>query len=116
MAEDAAVLPAVFLMINSLETGGSERQFVALAESLDQARFRRLTGCIMRRGPLMQHFNDIPEFRLGGSLYGMQSLRARWRLARYLKQNRVAVAHAFDFYTNLTLIPAARLAGVRAVI
>jgi glycosyltransferase involved in cell wall biosynthesis len=33
-----------------------------------------------------------------------------------LRQNRVQIAHAFDFYTNLTLIPAARLSRVPVVI
>jgi glycosyltransferase involved in cell wall biosynthesis len=38
------------------------------------------------------------------------------RLAALLRARRVHVAHAFDFYTNLTLIPAARLARVPVVI
>ncbi len=43
-------------------------------------------------------------------------LRARLNLRAHLRKNRVAVAHAFDFYANLTLIPAARLAGLPVVI
>jgi glycosyltransferase involved in cell wall biosynthesis len=35
---------------------------------------------------------------------------------RCLQELNIAVAHAFDFYTNLTLIPAAKLARVPAVI
>lgn len=108
--------PAIFLMTNSLETGGSERQFVALAQTLDQRRFRTFLGCIMRKGPLAAQLGAIPEFRLGGSLYGWRSLLTRARLARHLRRKQVAVAHAFDFYTNLTLIPAARLAGVPVVL
>jgi glycosyltransferase involved in cell wall biosynthesis len=111
-----ASLPGVFLMTNSLETGGSERQFIALANSLDPRKFRRLTACIMRKGPMAKMFPHIPEFRLGGSLYGWRSILTRVRLARYLRHHRVDVAHAFDFYTNLTMIPAARLAGVPVVI
>jgi len=48
--------------------------------------------------------------------YGWTSLRTRLRLSRHLRRNRVQIAHAFDFYTNLTLIPAARLARVPVVI
>jgi len=58
----------------------------------------------------------MPEFRLGGSLYGWKSLITRAQLARHLRRNQIAVAHSFDFYTNLTLIPSARLAGVPVVI
>jgi glycosyltransferase involved in cell wall biosynthesis len=37
-------------------------------------------------------------------------------LSQHLRRNRVQIAHAFDFYTNLTLVPAARLARVPVVI
>jgi L-malate glycosyltransferase len=53
---------------------------------------------------------------LGGSLFGWRSMRSRLQLRKYLQTNQVDVAHAFDFYANLTLIPAARLAGVPVVI
>ncbi len=65
-------LPGVFLMTNSLETGGSERQFVALAQTLNPHKFRRSIGCVMRKGPLADQLGPMPEFRLGGSLYGCE--------------------------------------------
>jgi glycosyltransferase involved in cell wall biosynthesis len=37
-------------------------------------------------------------------------------LRQHLRRSRVQVAHSFDFYTNLTLIPAARWARVPVVI
>jgi L-malate glycosyltransferase len=58
----------------------------------------------------------LHEFDPGGSLYGVQSWRARWALARFLRGKRVAVAHSFDFYSNLMMIPAARLAGVPVIL
>ncbi len=58
----------------------------------------------------------MPRFPLAGSLYGLQSIRSRLRLRRHLRANDIDIAHAFDFYTNLTLIPAARLAGVPIVL
>jgi L-malate glycosyltransferase len=117
-AESGAVqrVPGVFLMSNSLETGGSERQFSALARSLDRSQFNVHLGCIMRQGPFLAGLGDVPEFPLGNSLYGPQSIRTRLGLARHLRKNNVAIAHAFDFYTNLTLIPAARWAGLPVVI
>ena len=109
-------LPGIFLMSNSLETGGSERQFSALARSLDRGLFRVRLGCIIHEGPFLAGLGDVPNFPLGKSLYGAQSIRTRMRLARHLKSNNISVAHAFDFYTNLTLIPAARWARVPVVI
>lgn len=114
--ETGQQIGAVFLMSNSLETGGSERQFSALAGSLDRRQFRVDLGCIMRKGPFVAGLGEIPEFRLGGSLYGLQSIRTRLRLSRYLQICNTRIAHAFDFYTNLTLLPAARWARVPILI
>jgi L-malate glycosyltransferase len=107
---------SVFLMVNTFETGGSERQFTVLAQNLKPPQFNAHLGCISRIGSLAHHFPNTQEFPLGGSLYKWQSLRARLNLGRHLRLYHVQVAHAFDFYTNLTLIPAARLARVPVVI
>jgi glycosyltransferase involved in cell wall biosynthesis len=107
---------SLFLMVNTFETGGSERQFTVLAQKFAPPEFQVHVGCINPRGPLRHHFPDAPKFPLGGSLFGWQSLRSRLNLSRHLRQNHVEVAHAFDFYSNLTLIPAARLARVPVVI
>jgi glycosyltransferase involved in cell wall biosynthesis len=106
----------LFLMTNTFETGGSERQFAVLANHIDRKRFHVHLGCIRRDGPFAADFGDVPEFRLGGSLFGLQSWNARLRLRRHLRQNHAQIAHAFDFYTNLTLVPAARMARVPVVI
>jgi L-malate glycosyltransferase len=107
---------SLFLMINTFETGGSERQFSVLAQNLAAPQFQTHLGCISRRGPLAGNFPDVAEFPLGGSLFKWQSLRTRLNLARHLRRHHVQVAHAFDFYTNLTLIPAATLARAPVVI
>jgi len=104
--------PALCPMTNTLEVGGSERQFVALVEALSPGRFDVKPACLRRVGGLVQRLGDIPEFPPGGSLFGMQSLRARLAIARYLRRHGCAIAHAFDFYTNLMLVPAARMAGI----
>lgn len=107
---------SLFLMINTFETGGSERQFSVLAENVSPSAFQLHLGCVNRRGPLADQFGDVPQFPLGGSLFGWKSLRTRLNLSRHLRHNQVQVAHAFDFYANLTLIPAARFARVPVVI
>jgi len=115
-AAPAGSAARLFLMTNSFETGGSERQFSVLARNLNPQQFNLSLGCIRRIGPFANEFGDVPEFDLGGSLYGLTSIRTRLRLSRFLRQRQIQIAHAFDFYTNLTLIPAARLAGVPVVI
>jgi len=103
-------------MINTFETGGSERQCALLAQNANAAKFAVHVGCVNPRGPLAGQFREFAQFPLGGSLFGWRSLRTRLALARHLRQKQVQVAHAFDFYTNLTLVPAARLARVPVVI
>ncbi len=79
-------------MINTFETGGSERQFTVLAQNLTLPQFRTHLGCISRQGPLADNFPDVPEFPLGGSLFGWHSLRTRLNLSRHLHQHHVQVA------------------------
>jgi len=113
---ERAKLPGVFLMTDSFETGGSERQFVTLAGALDRKRFRLHLGCIQKTGGFLSGFEHAVPFPLGRNLYGPGSWRTRLRLGGHLRRNGIAIAHAFDFYTNLTLIPVARLAGIPIVI
>jgi len=109
-------LPGVLLMSDSFETGGSERQFAALAKSLDRNAYRVYLGCMQKTGAFLEGLGDVPEFPFGGSLYGLKSWPARARIARHMRKNRVSIAHAFDLYTNLALIPAARWARIPVVI
>jgi glycosyltransferase involved in cell wall biosynthesis len=110
------LLPSVFLMANSLETGGTERQFATLAQALDDNLFSLSMGCLKREGAFLRGLNGIKEFAPGGSLFKWRSLRARLALARHLRRSQVSVAHSFDFYSNLMLIPAARAARVPVVV
>ena len=103
-------------MIDSFQIGGSERQFVELARSLSPARYEVNLGCLQQKGPLAADLPLVQHFDLKGSLYRLQSMRTRRQLAGYLRRSKIAVAHAFDFYTNLTLIPAAKLARTPVVI
>lgn len=108
--------PHLFLMTNTLEIGGSERQFAALARAIHPERFQLSLGCLRKYGPLVEKVGEITEFPLGGSFFTWQAWRSRLALARFLRAKCVVVAHAFDFYTNLMLLPVARVAGVRVVI
>lgn len=103
-------------MTNTLETGGSERQFVTMAKALDRGMFSVDLGCLRPQGPFLSEVEGIVRFAAGGSLFGLRSLRSRLALARFFRQRKTAVAQSFDFYSNLMLIPAARLAGVPVVL
>lgn len=108
--------PSVFLMTQDFQTGGSERQFTLLAGALPQGPFDVHLGCVRRRGKIPPGLKDLPEFRLGGNVFSLRAWRSRVSLKRYLRERRIAIAHSFDLYSNLMLIPAARWAGVPVVI
>ena len=115
VASESARL-SVFLMTNTLERGGSERQFVTLAQSLDPSAFSLHLGCLAERGPFRQELGNMELFDLGGSLYTLRSFQTRRRLSRLLRKHHIDIAHAFDFYTNLVLIPVAKFARVPVII
>ena len=106
----------VFAMTNNLTTGGSERQFVTLARSLDRHRFEILLGCLERRGSFLAGMEEIVEFNPGGSFLSRKAQEVRGQLVRHLRTNSIVIAQSFDFYSNLMLIPAARWARVPVII
>jgi len=108
--------PGLFLMIDSLATGGSERQFATLARAFDRDRFEVSLGCLTRRGSFLAGMEEIVEFNPGGSFLSRKAHQVRRRLVRHLRTNSIAIAQSFDFYSNLMLIPAARWARVPVVI
>ena len=115
IAQETSRRPGVWLMTNTLEVGGSERQFVTLVESLSRERLEVHPACLRRIGGLAARLGEIPEFPPGGRLLGIHAQRAQWAIFRSLRSKGIAVAHAFDFYTNLMLIPVARMAGVPVI-
>jgi len=108
--------PALFMMVNTLERGGTERQFVTMAMALAEGNFEVGLGCLACRGEFVEKVPGIREFPPRGKLFLPYSLYQRVLLASHLRRRGTVIAHAFDFYANLMLIPAARLAGVPVVI
>jgi glycosyltransferase involved in cell wall biosynthesis len=94
--------------------GGTERQFVYLAKSLDRSRFDIRVGCLSRKGEFLKDIEaiNIPvsEYTIT-SLYSPRLLSRQWNFARDLRREKVRLVHAYGFYPNVFSIPAARAAG-----
>jgi len=105
----------IFLMTESLQTGGTERQFSLAARAL-RADFDVRLGCVSRSGSFIDDVGEIGEYPTGTSMLGPLALRSTKALMRDLRAQHVMLAHAFDFYTNVMMVPAARAAGVPVVI
>jgi glycosyltransferase involved in cell wall biosynthesis len=106
----------LFMMMDTLRTGGSERQFALMAGAFRRGAFDLHLGCLQRCGKFLEDLGEIAEFPTGGSFLTLRAQHSFGRLVRFLRRTGIEVAQSFDFYTNLMLIPAARLAGVPVVI
>jgi glycosyltransferase involved in cell wall biosynthesis len=104
------------MMTDSLQTGGSERQFSLMAGTFRRRPVDLHLGCIQRRGKFLEDLEEIDEYPTGGSFLTLRTQHSLGRLVGFLRRTQIEVAQSFDFYTNVMLIPAARLAGVPAVI
>ncbi len=111
----AALRPSLFLMNESLRIGGTEQQFATAARVL-QNRFDIKLGCTKRGGELLNLVGDIAEFDPGTSLLSRQAYRAGHQLTHFLKRQNIQIAHSFDFYSNMLMVPSARRARVPVVI
>ena len=58
LADPPELAIRLFLMVNTFETGGSERQFIVMARNFTPPQFQTHLGCISRRGPLAHNFPD----------------------------------------------------------
>jgi glycosyltransferase involved in cell wall biosynthesis len=99
--------------------GGTERQVMNLATGIDPKQFDLHMGCNGKVGELLGEATalgiPVNEYAID-SLYNVGSLKARFRLARYFREQSIEIAHSYGFYSNLFAIPAARLARVPVVI
>jgi L-malate glycosyltransferase len=111
--------PSVFLLGNVLAHGGTEGQFVEIACRLNRSRWNVHVSCIRAEGPLKSKLEaaGVCASSCGPTSFKSPSYAVSvLRLARALHRRRVRVLHSFDFYSNMLGVPAARLAGVPAVI
>jgi glycosyltransferase involved in cell wall biosynthesis len=111
--------PAVLLVGDTLNLGGTEGQFTELACRLDRSRWDVEVACVRPEGSLRPRLEaaGFQPWHCGpASFKSPRLLGAIVALARRMRSRGIAVVHSFDFYTNILSLPAARLAGVRAVI
>jgi glycosyltransferase involved in cell wall biosynthesis len=99
--------------------GGTEKQVLNLSKRLDRTRFDLHFGCLDRWGQLADDFESegfsLDEYPIK-RLYGYNTQRQQWKLARSLLQNRIQLVHSYNFYANVFAVPAAKFARVPCVI
>lgn len=117
--EKSARRVRVMLFTDSFIHGGTERQLVAVLRHIDRRRFDVRVGCLKRRGPFLREVESVgvpvEEFPIK-SLYPGETREWSRKLEQMLRDEQIDVVHAFDFYTNVFALAAARRAGVPALL
>lgn len=109
----------VLQLFDSFNQGGTEWQTIQLTRLLHESgKHRVFVAALSSKGPLRAEierlgFNDVPSFPLQ-NFYNLNAMKQLSRLASLMRQNKIDLVHAHDFYTNIFGMAAAKLAGVRA--
>ena len=110
----------VFYLVDSLNIGGTETQAVELALRIPAAGYDVTLGCLRARGPLLERLQGtnvvVREFYPKGGMDSPAGLYQLLRLSWFLRRKNFDVVHTHDLWSNLLGVPAARLAGVRAIV
>lgn len=111
--------PRIMLFTDSFSRGGTERQFVRFVRGIDRNLYDIRIACLQRSGPLLSEVESlgvsIVEFPID-SLYNFKAAKLFVQMVRFLRREQIQIVHAFDFYTSVFAVPAARLARVPVVL
>ena len=109
----------VAYVVDNMRIGGTELNAVRTAERLDAGRFELSVICFQKEGPIAARYAaagiPIEHFPIG-SLYAPRTMRQIVRLAGHLREQRVAIVHCHDRYSDFVGVLGARLAGTPAII
>jgi glycosyltransferase involved in cell wall biosynthesis len=111
--------PTVLHIIDSFESGGTERQAIQLVRLLHEGGHCEVhLACLQNKGSLRAEADNlglgkIAEYPLT-SFHDLNFVSQLRRLRSFLQEKRIDVVHTHDFYTNIFGMAAARTAGVRA--
>jgi hypothetical protein len=106
-------------MAHVLEMGGTQKDFAQLATALSGRIVRVHLGCNLRQGYFAERWvpnGTLLNFRWAVAFFSHKALNSARALASYLRSNEVRIAHSFSFYSNLMMIPVARVARVPIVL
>lgn len=106
----------VLHLVDSFNTGGSERQAVQLVRLLHESgRYRVHVACLNSEGVLADEArrnssSEVQEYRLS-SFYDGNMARQLKRFAHFLKEQEIQIVQTHDFYTNIFGMLGSRIAG-----
>ncbi len=100
-------------------TGGTEGQILNLVKGLGSTDFELEFASLKKEGAFVEEYEKqgiaISEFPIT-SLYSPLVLLQMMRFAKHLRNSRITIMHAYNFYSLVFSIPAAKMAGVPVII
>jgi len=109
----------ILKFLNHFFIGGTERQFIHVANGLDRSRFAVEIACLQRDGPLLDSLHPetpLHTYPVEGSLYSWRSICSQFRLVKDVRKRKFDIVHTYGWYPNVFAIPASRLASCPAII
>jgi glycosyltransferase involved in cell wall biosynthesis len=110
----------VFYLVDSLNVGGTETQAVELALRMPALQYDVTLGCLRAQGPLLDPLQgssvNVVEFYPKNGLDSPTGVYQLLRLAAFLRRHKFDLVHTHDLWSNLMGVPAARLAGMPAIV
>jgi glycosyltransferase involved in cell wall biosynthesis len=106
----------VLHLVDSFNTGGSERQAVQLVRLLHESgRYSVHVACLNSEGVLADEAKlcsstEVQEYKLS-TFYDRNMARQLMRFAHFLKEREIQIVHTHDFYSNIFGMWGARIAG-----
>lgn len=98
----------VLKFLNHFFIGGTERQFVHVANGLDPSKFDVEIGCLKQDGPLLRSLRpEMPVhlYPVRKSFYHFESVLSQLRLAQDIRKRRIDIVHTYGWYPNIFAIP-----------
>ena len=98
--------------LNSFNTGGTESNAVRTAEHLDPSRFELIVVNLAECGLLRRRYENLGvpiRYIEIPNLYSLSTIRQGIGLAAYLRRENVDIVHSHDIYSNIFVVPWARL-------
>ena len=119
--QDRIVEPTIRMaqFVRSFHLGGAEVQVVELLRGLPR-HYEVKVAVTHDAGHLIEQvwaLGHLPkEFSFRGTVKQPNTLWQIARLAKWIRDERLELVHAHDFYSTILAVPAAKLAGVKVVV
>ena len=103
----------ILKFLNHFNIGGTERQFIHIANGLNPFKFDVEVACFRTEGPLLHSLRpEMPVliYPVHKSFHHFRSILSQFRLAKDIRKRKIDIVHTYGWYPNVFGLPPAWLA------